>query len=247
MPNIPNPFDLTGRVALVTGAYRGLGFSIARGLAAAGARVILNGRNADALGGAVGVLAGEGLAADVALFDVTDADAVRQGVADAARRSGPIDVLVNNAGIQRRHALVDFPQHDWDAIIATNLTAPYLVSQAVLPGMIAAQARQDHPHRVADERTRAAERGALHGGKRRHPPTDPRDGSGARAAQHPGQRDSARLLRHRNESRAARRREVQRVGEGAHARGTLGRARRRSPDSPCSSRRRRRTTSPGRW
>ena len=139
MPNIPNPFDLTGRVALVTGAYRGLGFSIARGLAAAGARVILNGRNADALGGAVGVLAGEGLAVDVALFDVTDADAVRQGVADAARRSGPIDVLVNNAGIQRRHAFVDFPQHDWDAIIATNLTAPYLVSQAVLPGMIAAK------------------------------------------------------------------------------------------------------------
>src|SRR6478672_7013879 len=137
MSNIRNPFDLTGRIALVTGAYRGLGFAIARGLAAAGARVILNGRNADALAGAVGVLAGEGLAADVALFDVTDGDAVRQGVADAARRVGPIDILVNNAGIQRRHALVDFPPHDWDAIIATNLTAPYLVSQAVMPGMIA--------------------------------------------------------------------------------------------------------------
>jgi gluconate 5-dehydrogenase len=139
MSSVRNPFDLTGRVALVTGAYRGLGFAIARGLANAGARVILNGRNADALAGAAAVLAGEGIAADVALFDVTDGGAVREGVAAAARRVGPIDVLVNNAGIQRRHALVDFPQHDWDAIIATNLTAPYLVSQAVLPGMIAAK------------------------------------------------------------------------------------------------------------
>src|SRR5436190_3470762 len=139
MSSVRNPFDLTGRVALVTGAYRGLGFAIARGLAHAGARVILNGRNADALAGAVAVLAGEGIAADVALFDVTDGGAVREGVAAAARRVGPIDILVNNAGIQRRHALVDFPQHDWDAIIATNLTAPYLVSQAVMPGMIAAK------------------------------------------------------------------------------------------------------------
>jgi gluconate 5-dehydrogenase len=137
MPSHPNPFDLTGRVALVTGAYRGLGFAIARGLAAAGARVILNGRNADALAGAKAVLAGEGLAAEAALFDVTDADAIREGVAAATRRVGAIDILVNNAGIQRRHALVDFPRDDWDAIIATNLTAPYLVSQAVLPAMIA--------------------------------------------------------------------------------------------------------------
>ena len=125
MPTIRNPFDLTGRVALVTGAYRGLGFAIARGLAHAGARVILNGRNADALAERGGVLAGEGLAADVALFDVTDADAVR-----ARRRRSPRDASgrstsssttpASSAGI----ALVDFPQHDWDAIIATNLTAP---------------------------------------------------------------------------------------------------------------------------
>jgi gluconate 5-dehydrogenase len=136
MPINRNPFDLTGRVALVTGAYRGLGFAIARGMAAAGARVILNGRNADALAGAIAVLAGEGLTADAALFDVTDVDAVRDGVAAAARRVGAIDILVNNAGIQRRHALVDFPKAEWDEIIATNLTAPYLVSQAVMPGMI---------------------------------------------------------------------------------------------------------------
>jgi gluconate 5-dehydrogenase len=132
-----NPFDLSGRVALVTGAYRGLGFAIARALAAAGAHVFLNGRNPDALAGAKAVLAGEGVNVDIALFDVTDTRAVREGVADAARRAGSIDVLVNNAGIQRRHALVDFPQHDWDDIIATNLTAPYVLSQAVLPEMIA--------------------------------------------------------------------------------------------------------------
>jgi gluconate 5-dehydrogenase len=132
-----NPFDLTGRIALVTGAYRGLGFAIARGMAAAGARVILNGRNADALAGAASVLAGEGLRAEVALFDVTDARAVNDGVAAVVRRIGKIDVLVNNAGIQRRHLLVDFPQKEWDEIIATNLTAPYVVSQAVMPDMIA--------------------------------------------------------------------------------------------------------------
>jgi len=131
-----HPFDLNGRVALVTGAYRGLGFAIGRGLANAGARVFLNGRNADALAGARQVLADEGLEVDMALFDVTDSRAIREGVAAAKRRAGPIDILVNNAGIQRRHALVDFPEDDWNAIIATNLTAPYLVSQAVMPDMI---------------------------------------------------------------------------------------------------------------
>ena len=64
---------------------------------------------------------------------------MRAGVAEIAAREGPVDILVNNAGIQRRHALVDFPQSDWDDIIATNLTAPYLVSQAVMPAMMARQ------------------------------------------------------------------------------------------------------------
>jgi len=98
--------------------------------------VFLNGRNADALAGARQVLADEGLEVDIALFDVTDSRAIREGVAAAKRRAGPIDILVNNAGIQRRHALVDFSEDDWNAIIATNLTAPYLVSQAVMPDMI---------------------------------------------------------------------------------------------------------------
>ena len=131
------PFDLTGRVALVTGAYRGLGFAIAQGLARAGAKVVLNGRKADALATAAQSLTAGGGTADIAVFDVTDRDAVGSGVAAITATHGTIDILVNNAGIQRRAPLVDFPQEDWDAIIATNLTAPFVVSQAVLPGMIA--------------------------------------------------------------------------------------------------------------
>jgi gluconate 5-dehydrogenase len=129
-------FDLSGRVALVTGAYRGLGFAIARGFAAAGARVVLNGRDTETLAEAANRLQREGLAAHHACFDVTDADAVREGVADVAQRIGVVDILVNNAGIQRRHPFVEFPRRDWDDIIATNLTAPFIVSQAVLPAMI---------------------------------------------------------------------------------------------------------------
>jgi len=132
-----HPFDLTGKIALVTGAYRGLGFAIAKGLARAGATVVLNGRRAEALAAAAKKLTDEGLAADVAVFDVVDGDAVHAGVAAIEKKHGRIDILVNNAGIQRRSPFVDFKREDWDAVIATNLTAPFLVSQAVMPGMIA--------------------------------------------------------------------------------------------------------------
>jgi gluconate 5-dehydrogenase len=134
---VPSPFDLSGRVALVTGAYRGLGFSIARGLAQAGATVILNGRKPDELARAAKTLTDAGLKADVAVFDITDRAAIKAAVDAAIAKHGAIGILVNNAGIQRRGALADFPQKEWDEIIATNLTAPFVVSQAVLPGMIA--------------------------------------------------------------------------------------------------------------
>jgi gluconate 5-dehydrogenase len=130
-------FDLSGKVALVTGAHRGLGFAIAQGLARAGASVVLNGRRSEALDAAAQTLSAQSLKASTAIFDVTDRDAVRAAVSAVEARHGGIDVLVNNAGIQRRGALADFSQQDWDDIIATNLTAPFVVSQAVLPGMIA--------------------------------------------------------------------------------------------------------------
>jgi gluconate 5-dehydrogenase len=132
----PRMFDLSGRVALVTGGCRGLGFAIARGLAAAGAHVVVNGRDARALADTVERLGVDGHRVTTARFDVTDTTAVREGVAGIAASAGHVDILVNNAGIQRRHALVDFPKQDWDDIIATNLTAPHVVAQAVLPAMI---------------------------------------------------------------------------------------------------------------
>jgi len=130
-------FELSGKVALVTGAYRGLGFAIAQGLARAGASVVLNGRRIEAVEPAARALTAQSLKASTAIFDVTDGDAVRAAVTAIENEHGRIDVLVNNAGIQRRGALADFSQQDWDDIIATNLTAPFVVSQAVLPGMIA--------------------------------------------------------------------------------------------------------------
>ena len=130
-------FELSGKVALVTGAYRGLGFAIAQGLARAGASVVLNGRRIEAVEPAARALTAQSLKASTAIFDVTDGDAVRAAVTAIESEHGRIDVLVNNAGIQRRGALADFSQQDWDDIIATNLTAPFVVSQAVLPGMIA--------------------------------------------------------------------------------------------------------------
>jgi len=137
MPASNHPFDLAGRVALVTGAYRGLGFAIAQGLARAGATVVVNGRKHDEVVAAAKKLTDAGLAATTAEFDVTDGAAVRKGIAAIEARHGRLDILVNNAGIQRRAPLVEFSQKDWDDVIATNLTAPFLVSQAALPGMIA--------------------------------------------------------------------------------------------------------------
>ncbi len=134
---MPLSLDLSGRVALVTGAARGVGFAIARGLARAGALTVLNGRDAKALDAARAAIAGDGLRTDAAVFDVTDRDAVRAAIAELEARHGAIDVLVNNAGIQRRHPVTEFPPDEWDAIIATNLTAPFLVAQAALPGMTA--------------------------------------------------------------------------------------------------------------
>ncbi|HEY2560880.1 MAG TPA: glucose 1-dehydrogenase [Caldimonas sp.] len=133
-------FDLAGKTALVTGAGSGLGFAIARGLAAAGARVVLNGRTYAKLEAAATALRSDGLGAEIAAFDVADPDAVRAGVAAVQERVAPIDILVNNAGIQHRAPIVDFADADWRRLMATNLDAPFYMARAVIPAMQARRA-----------------------------------------------------------------------------------------------------------
>ncbi|MCE2577849.1 SDR family oxidoreductase [Gluconacetobacter entanii] len=129
-------FSLAGRRALVTGASRGIGLTLARGLGRHGAKIVLNGRNPDALEAARAMLENEGLDAVTARFDVTDQKAVIAGVDAIEHAHGPIDILVNNAGIQRRAPLAQFSRADWDALVATNLNAVFFVGQAVARHML---------------------------------------------------------------------------------------------------------------
>jgi gluconate 5-dehydrogenase len=142
-------FDLTGRTALVTGSTRGIGRALATGLARAGARVIVHGRDPEraaaaareiaAAVGADGAGAGDDAGAQVlsAGFDVTDAAAVDAALTAIETAHGTPDVLVNNAGIQRRAPIAEFPDADWDALLATNLSAAFYCARRVAGGMIA--------------------------------------------------------------------------------------------------------------
>jgi gluconate 5-dehydrogenase len=127
-------FDLAGRRALVTGGGSGLGLAIARGLAQAGAKVVINGRNRARLDAAAQALADESLDIAVAAFDVAQPAAVSAGVA-ALERDGPIDILVNNAALNRRAPLETFSDDEWRALMAANVDGPFFVARAVIPGM----------------------------------------------------------------------------------------------------------------
>ena len=102
-------FDLTGRIALVTGSSQGIGLAMAAGLARAGARVVLNGRDAAKLDAAVALLRGEGLEAVGKAFDVSDSAAVEKAVAEIESETGPVSILINNAGKQHRAPAAEFP------------------------------------------------------------------------------------------------------------------------------------------
>jgi gluconate 5-dehydrogenase len=130
-------FGLSGRRVLVTGSSKGIGFALARGLGQAGASVVLNARNEAALTAAAKSLSDEGIDASATAFDVTDAAAVAAGV-EALESSGQsIDILINNAGMQFRTALQDFPLDAWQQLIRTNLDSAFFVGQAVAQQMIA--------------------------------------------------------------------------------------------------------------
>ncbi|MDM0110911.1 SDR family oxidoreductase [Variovorax sp. J22R133] len=136
MQSVLKNFDLTGRTALITGSSAGIGFALARGLAGAGARVVLNARGSDKLEQAAARLRDEGATVFTAAFDVTSGEAVTAAIERIERDVGPIDILINNAGMQRRAPLDQFEEAHWHEIIKTNLDSVFLVGQAVAKRMI---------------------------------------------------------------------------------------------------------------
>jgi len=127
--------NLSGKVALVTGASRGIGAAVAKTLAAQGATVVAGARGSNAETTASSIAAGGGKAEAVTL-DVTDRANVESVVSDAIGKHGRLDILVNNAGIAKDQLLMRMKREDWDAVIATNLTAAFTCSQAVLRPMM---------------------------------------------------------------------------------------------------------------
>lgn len=129
-------FDLTGKLALVTGSSQGIGYALAKGLAEAGARVVLNGRDARKLEAARKMLAGHGIAAELAPFDVTDADAVEAGIAGIEAAHGPLHILVANAGINLRAPSTEMPPETWRKVLGVNLDGVWYCCQAAGKRMV---------------------------------------------------------------------------------------------------------------
>ena len=126
---------MTGRVALVTGASRGIGRAIATGLAEAGATVVAAARG-DNAAGTVEAIRAAGGSAEVLSLDVTDFAAIEAAIKGIVERLGRLDVLVNNAGITRDTLLLRMKREDWDAVLQTNLTAAFACAQAAVKPMI---------------------------------------------------------------------------------------------------------------
>ncbi len=131
-----NYFDISGKIALVTGSGQGIGYVLARGLAGAGCIVILNDIVEDRLIAAVDRLKNEGFNAHSVIFDVRDENQIKSSIEKVEQVVGAIDILVNNAGIQIRGPLEDFKLTDWQSLIDINLTGAFLVSKSVVKGMI---------------------------------------------------------------------------------------------------------------
>ena len=132
-----NLFDLTGKVALVTGATHGLGMAMAKGLGNAGAKIVVNGSSSqEKLDSAVEEYKSHGIDAYGSLFDVTNEEAVIEAISKIEKEVGPIDILVNNAGIIKRTPIVDMEVVDFQAVLNVDLVGPFIVSKNVVKGMI---------------------------------------------------------------------------------------------------------------
>jgi 2-deoxy-D-gluconate 3-dehydrogenase len=131
-------FDLHGRVALVTGGNGGIGLGMAKGLAQAGATVVIAARDKTKAGAAVAELTATGAQAEFIAFDVLKEESCRQAVGQAAERFGRLDILINNAGINIRKTPQDLTAQDWHRVIDSNLTGAFHCAQAAYPHMVKA-------------------------------------------------------------------------------------------------------------
>ncbi len=130
-------FDLSGKTALITGSSQGIGQSLAAGLASAGAAIVMNGRDTGKLNLAANALRETGATVHELPFDVTDHQAARNAVDGFEAATGPIDILINNAGMQHRAPLEDFPIDAFERLMKANVTSVFNVGQAVARHMIA--------------------------------------------------------------------------------------------------------------
>lgn len=130
-------FSLKDKVALITGATRGLGWAIAEAMAGSGARVVLCGRDREALEARVADLRAAGAAARGTAFDVGDRKAAEAAVRETVETEGRLDVLVNNAGVQHRQPLTELADADWDRVMETNLTSCFVLARAAARHMVA--------------------------------------------------------------------------------------------------------------
>jgi len=131
-------FDLGGRVAIVTGGNGGIGFGMAQGLAAAGAAIVVAGRDEAKSAAAVKTLSEAGAKAAAIAVDVTAAESCRALIAAAVKKFGRLDILVNNAGTNIRKQPEEYSLEEWNTVIATNLTSAFVCSQAAYPEMLKA-------------------------------------------------------------------------------------------------------------
>lgn len=131
-----NNFRLDGKVALITGAVYGIGFAIAEAYAAAGAKIVFNCLSEDAKEKALASYAEKGIDALGYVADVTKEDEVQAMIADIEEKLGGVDILVNNAGIIKRIPMCEMSAADFRAVVDVDLNAPFIVSKAVIPGMI---------------------------------------------------------------------------------------------------------------
>lgn len=136
MENFMNSFSLQGKVALITGASYGIGFNIARGFAAAGATIVFNDINQELVDKGLAAYKEEGIPAHGYVCDVTDEAAVNELVKKIEAEVGVIDILVNNAGIIKRIPMLEMAAADFRKVIDIDLNGPFIVSKAVIPGMI---------------------------------------------------------------------------------------------------------------